>query len=282
MDPTPVTTVHAGHAARRTRRRAGVGRAHPHAAIGGFLLAALTLALLPSGVLAAKPNDPPGQQKKESPSPAPVVTPAPKPKPTPVPTPAPTPAPTPTPAPIATPAAIPPSHAPAEPAVTSATSPSPVDGAAASPGASAEPVDPADAPAGASTTDRGSPSGGSGGPGGSALPLALAGGAAVAIVGGIVLYATSRRREDEATETVTVGEAMPDHEQLLADALAAHGGRLARVDESDRLPLWVRRLDPELPVAPTLADAPVEPDEAGARRGGRFESRPDAELDEPT
>jgi hypothetical protein len=145
----------------------------------------------------------------------------------------------------------------------------------------AEPPDPAEALTGGAATDDRSGGDGSGPAGGSALPIALGGGALVGVIGGLVLLARSRRwREDEPAPEPSVPEPAPDPEQLLAEALAAHGTRRASVGEAERLPLWVRRLDPEMPILPTLQNAPGEMDDPGERRTGRFIARPDAEPGE--
>jgi hypothetical protein len=304
MDPTPVTTVHAGPAERPGRRRAGVGRASVVAAAAAT---ALVLVLMPSGALAGKPSEPPGQQKKDTSPPAPVITPAPTPKATPAPLV--TLDPVITPAPVATPPPAPiddPTVTPAGPAQPGETTPSatPVAGSgggssgaggaadSTTPGGSTTPsidpdadaADPADALSGGSTSDRGASGGGTGTPsGGSALPIALAGGAVVGVVGGLVLLAASRRRHEEQPVPdpgQADAEPPPDHEQVLADAIATHGGRRAHVGEAERLPLWVRRLDPEMPILPTLENTPGEMDDPGERRTGRFVTRPDAEPGE--
>jgi len=301
MDPTPSTTVHAGPAAWRNRRRAGVGRASWGAALGAALTASLVAAaLFPAGALAAKPGEPPGQVKRESPPPAPVVTPAPTPKP--APTPSPTPAPVVTLAPV--PATDPPpdSAATADPAAASGSEPPPASPAAGStagggagePGTGAgtdaasapsadpdaEARDPAEALSGGATTDDRPTGGGSGPAGGSALPIALGGGLIVGVIGGLVLLGLSRRRAEDPVPPPVDPEPAPDPEQLLADALAAHGSRRVSVGEAERLPSWVRRLDPEMPILPTLQNAPGEIDDPGERRTGRFIARPDAEPGE--
>lgn len=79
----------------------------------------------------------------------------------------------------------------------------------------------------------------------SVLPIALAGGAAAGLVGGLVLFAATRRPRDPepvAPETALIVEQL-DHEELLAEVIAPRMGR--RVRTADDRPAWLRRLDPE-------------------------------------
>jgi hypothetical protein len=162
---------------------------------------------------------------------------------------------------VASPAPAAATRAPGDPSVApTATGEPGAPPAESSTDPNADPPDPADAIAGGTTGDGGSADGPTSG---SALPVALAGGALVGLAGGAFLFLASRRR---STETASVPETIiastPDHEQLLADALAARGGRRAGAGSADRVPLWVRRLDPELPagtgVAPDLDEEPGE------------------------
>ena len=295
MDPTPATTVHAGPADARAGRRPGIGSAPLVVVAAGLLVAA---ALIPGTVLAARPTLvptdpiasptlPPGQEKKQTP--VPVPTPAPAtidpiagPTITPVPiaaTPAPataapaTAAPVPTPAAPATrggdPGAAGGSTATNDsvgssgPAANPAAAPMPDPTTASPDGASTRPEA---GSTGAETTGHGSTDGdrSSGGPtsGESVLAVALAGGAAVGLVGGFLLFAASRGRRSPEPEAPTppASAEQPDHEQLLADALAARAGRPARTTDDDRRPAWLRRMEPA-PARPAFGDPDPDLDE---------------------
>jgi len=318
MGPTLDTTVHAARVTSRERRRLGVGRASTVVALGLLIV----VSLFPTPVAAAKPNGPPsdpaspptlppGLDKKQTPAPAPASMPASTPT---SPTAAPTsgspvatiapatekPDPTPPPAETSSPTAVPRSAPPAGAGSIDGSGgspnrggsvgvhagqgsvPAPADGSTPAEGAPL--LEHAD-PAAGLGVDPGEPSRGGGSPAWT-LPLALAGGALVGVLGLIILFTGSRRhgRPIEPVEPIAADVPEPplDPEERFAEALAAGGGRRGSVAPAADLPLWVRRLDPDLPVMPAAPVATLDPGEGpiSGLTSGRFVSRPDAVPDE--